>query len=155
MPQIDHIGSAKSLPEIEDKDDLAKGSIDHILGSSILSAKVVSVLTESQLLQLLPLIICLSQQPQQPAGLLPSLRKRLLASRKLKLRFLLLQKHPAFASFDIRRLYSSAAYGRAPLIQPRPMSLSLSQIDVADAMPYVTIPVDMVRLSIITPALCD
>lgn len=121
---------------------------DALLKKTI-SPELISSASESHLLIFLPLILDVIQATDGVSPLLPPLKARMLASRKLKLRFLLLRKHPAFKDFKARLRFSSAAYGQLPFGGDATKLNRCRALPPPDYLDHFTVPVDMVSTLVI------
>lgn len=115
--------------------------LDVLLQSSSPTPHFITNASQTQLLALLPVI--LYSIHSSSSLLLPPLKARLLSSRRLKLRFLLLCRHPAFKHISPRLHFSSAAYAET-IYTPLPRSHTPSQKSTL-ASSLLRLPVDMVR----------
>lgn len=133
--------------DLANAEEITSGAlVEDVLVAHNLTPAFVSGLGEAHLLFFLPLILNAIQDSKSVSPLLESLRQRVCMSRKVKLRFLLLRKHPAFLSFPSRFTYSSKAYGVPSLIGTRISPPSCSgYLDEIHSRVKINIPVDMVR----------
>lgn len=124
----------------------APETLDLAIIAEELSGEVLNAASEVQLLLLLPLIlqrVTKCHVARRPSPLVESLRQRLCASRRLKLRFLLLREHPAFEGLLCTLRYSRRAYVGVPVVST---ACSSSKLDLfeASAPRALLLPVDMV-----------
>lgn len=128
--------TAADVPNVDNSawdDDAWQGAPDEsdlAVMAAELSCETLDTATESQLLILFPLILqriasCHASHVSSP--LEEPLRHRLCASRRLKLRFLLLRTHPAYSALLCKLRYSSRAYDGVPVV---PTACSSSKVDL-------------------------
>lgn len=120
--------------------------------------------TDRQLHLLLPLLlhhVIQAQTTPRYAALSTALRERLCASRRLKLRFLLLRKHEGFMALSSMLRYSSCAYDNSEHKSRPCAALSASAMatsgtwlplgEMSSVRHVLSIPVDMVGTPRCTP----
>lgn len=112
-----------------------------------MSSQLIEAGTDAQLMVLMPLIlhqIATEHKANRESDLALPLCERLHYSRRLKLRFLLLRKLPAFSSMILSLRYVARAYDKQPLVNA---SSAIPRLDIFDVPTPHTfkLPVDMVR----------